>query len=513
MSLPGGEPELPPVAAAGSARAVALYGGRWRALQGVGLQVLSAAATMVLARLLTPDQFGIVAVVTMVVTLFSLLTEVGFNASIIRRREIGSAEVSSLFWAGSAVGVLAAAVVAALSPVFAALAGNPEAAPYLAVGSLGLAIGLVGSVPRALLLRDFRFKATALTTVGGFLVYMAVAIPLAALTPAGAWAIVVGRVAMAGARVAADGVLSGFRPRLVFRWAAVRADWRFNLGYLGMRVSGYLGKNVDYWFVGSALGAAALGSYYIAYVLPNILRKRMTTAVNGTLFVTLADFHEDRRRVARAYRESIRFVTLAAFPLLVGLALVAPEVVAVFFGSRWLAAVRPMAILSVAAAADSLTPVGSAVFTAIGHPGRNALVSLLRAGVIAAGLFVVVARGDLGLVAVVVLGATLAAVVVQVAFLRPLVRLTVRDVPEAILPAAVSTGVMVVAVEAVTSVLPGDLTAGLVLLVSVGVGAAAYLGSGFLLFSRAFRAAGTDLLAVLVGSGRVGGPRRRASSP
>jgi O-antigen/teichoic acid export membrane protein len=503
---PGGERQprdLDEVAAvrraAGSMRTVALTGGRWGAIEGVALQGLQVLSTMALARLLTPDDFGIVAVVSLVVVLFGIVTNAGFGASVVRRQHVDQEYLSSMFWVSSLVGVGAVIVATLLAPVFASLAGNPDATPYLAVASLSLLFGLVVSVPRSLLLREFRFKATSSASVGGFVLYMVIAIPLAALTPLGAWAIVFGRVGSAAFRMGAQWIMSGWLPSFHLRWFEIREDLGFNVAFLGMRGSQYVAKNVDYWFVGSMLGSAALGTYYIAYVLPDLLRRRMTSAVSGTLFVTVSGFATDRIRVRRGYLDSVRLITLAAYPVLIGMALLSNELIRVAFGSQWLDAIEPMAILAVAAAVNVIGPVGSSILTALGMPSRNIFVNLTWAAIIVVGLLLTIQEGGLVAVAFVVLIGSAAARVLQIALLRGPISLRWGSVFGALWPAAATTAAMSVAVYGTRLLIDdlGSVVVRLVILVAVGI--VAYFGFGFLAFRSVFSGASRDLKTMLVG--------------
>jgi O-antigen/teichoic acid export membrane protein len=494
--------------AAGSMRTVALKGGRWTAGKAVSVQMLSAVATMILARLLTPEDFGIVAIVTLVLLLFAIVTDVGFGASIVRRESVDSNYLSSMFWASSALGLVTMGLSVIGSTVFATAAGDPAATPYLVVASVILMFRMVATVPRYLLLRRFRFGAAAGAEVGAFALYMALAIPLAAFTPLGAWAIVLGRVAASGCRLTIEWMLSGWWPQMYFRLAEVREDLAFNLGYLGQRVSEYTSQNIDYWLVGAILGTATLGVYYIAYVLPNVLRQRLTTAVDQTLFVTGASFANDRARVSRAYTEALRLAALVGYPMLVGLALVAAEIVPIAFGEQWLDAVAPMSILAIAAAVNIAGPIGSATLAVIGLPHRNIAVNLTSVTLIAVGVAATIRVGELVAVAWVVLGATVVAVLLQMALLLRPLALSWRSVVNSLWPATVAVAVMAAAVfatrAAITSL--GGLWFRLSALVIVGV--VVYLGLGYVVFRDAFNQAWADLRVVLL----LGRTKQRADA-
>ena len=482
--------------ASGSMRKLALTGGRWQALEGFAIQGLQVVSTMVLARLLTPDDFGIVAVVTLVLVLFGILTDLGFGASVVRRDSVDQSYLSSMFWASSMVGIVASLAAAILAPVLASLAGNPDAAPYLAVASVTLAFGMTQSVPRAILERAFRFRDASAAAVLGFAGYLVIAIALAATTDLGAWAIVLGRVANSAITMAVRWFMSRFAPSFEFSLHEIQEDIRFNAAFLGMRGSQYLAKNVDYWYVGWAFSPAALGTYYIAYVLPNLLRRRMTTAISGPLFITVSGFAADRGRVARAYLGAIGLVTLGAYPVLIGMALVSDELIRVAFGTQWIAAIQPAAILSVGAAIEVIGPAGSSILTAIGMPSRNTVVNLAWAILTLAGLALVASTGSLTNVAIVVLVTTLLSKLMQIGLLRGPLDLRWSSVANSVWPATAASVFMTFAVLGCRQLIDGVDSAVVRLAVLSIVGAAAYVGFGFLAFRKVFAGARGDLRTV-----------------
>jgi PST family polysaccharide transporter len=228
----------------------------------------------------------------------------------------------------------------------------------------------------------------------------------------GAMAVAIGQVTSATIAFVAVMVCSHWRPTLEFRPSSLRGEMGYNAGMLGTSFATYLGKNVDYWFVGRVCGPTALGVYYVAFVLPNILRQRITTVAGAVMFPVFVRHQHDPAQLRRTYVESFGLHLMAGVPAMCGLSLVADDVVAVFFGSQWAAAGTLLAILSLAAAAEFVTAAAISMFLATGRTRDTVLLQLFRAVLLAGGLSALAwspADLDPTSAAAVVLGSTAAA--------------------------------------------------------------------------------------------------------
>jgi PST family polysaccharide transporter len=364
----------------------AAEGSRWGVISGLCEQVGSSAATIVLARLLDPSAFGVVAAATLVVNLLHVFGNVGFGAALIKRDEIDEPAASTTFWASTGLGLALTLVCAAASPLLARALGQPAITWYVVALSPLLVISMVSNVSEALLLRSLRFKWVYTADISNVVVYAGATIALAALD-VGAWSMVWGRLL---AEVVSTLLRLGsarFRPRRAFDLRSIRQDLRFNGGYFASSSVSFLNKNIDYWAVSAWLGRGPLGLYYVAFVLPNILRQRMTWLAAEILFPVMARARHDHDRLVGLYREATQFLTFVAAPLLVGVALTAEPVIGIAFGAdRWAGAVAPLQMLAIAAAVEAATQSAGTLFLAIGKPGLMARALVWRLGLAAVGI-------------------------------------------------------------------------------------------------------------------------------
>lgn len=481
-------------------RSEAFKGGRWGAAESITAQVLTLATTAVLARILTPEDFGLVAIATVVVGLLSLVTEAGFTPTIIRRIQIDREVSSTTFWAALSLGFTASVLAVLLSNPLAVAFGDGTAAPLISVAAWTLVLGMAASVPKGLLLRDYRYGAVSLIAVAGLAVYGLTAVLLAAMFDIGAWAIVVGKVTAAVVDTASSLAAARWRPSLVFRRSVLRQDLAFNIGFLGNRLVGYGSKNLDYWAVGRTLGSGTLGSYYVAYIAPNLVRQRMTWIAQRALLPVFSRMIDDPARLVRAYLAVYQFTALVALPMLLGLALVADGAVLLVFGPSWTEAARPMAILAAAASVEALHPVNATLFVSQGRPSLNLIVNVVRVLTLGIGLALASEAGTLVAFALAVLASTLAAVFTSQLIVFRRVPLDVTAVAKALLPAIVPVAAMCAAVWGFRSLaFIEDLDLRLQAILSVPVGGTIYFALGFGLFPEAFRNLMRDIRKTVMG--------------
>jgi O-antigen/teichoic acid export membrane protein len=400
---------------------LARRGTLWGVIAQVAQQALSVIATMILARLLTPADFGVVAASVTVLQLVQLVLGLGWGAAIVRRREVDDTYLSSIFWLATGMGVTLAAGMAVGAPLLAGIVGLSGVASYIAVLGLTCIPGAALVVPQSLLQRRLELQTMHLVLIVSVAAYVLVQVTLA-LLGAGAWSIILGLVAQVLVQFIGMSIGSRWWPRLVFRWAIIREDLCFAGGLLLNNGLSVAVRNGDYLLVGRFLGAPALGVYYVAYVLPQILRQRVTWAAAMVLFPVLARSQSDRERTQQVYNHTHLLLAWIGCPAMVGLAVLAEPVVQVFFGNQWNAAVAPLRWLAFVALLEFVTFGPPLVATVHGQVRRLLVTNIVRLVLLV--IAVVVAGTAFRSVAAVAAGVFFAtllwAVYQQLALARPL---------------------------------------------------------------------------------------------
>ena len=321
----------------------------WAFTGSAGQAVLQIAATIVLARLLTPQEFGSVAAALLVVGLAQLLTQVGVSAALVQRRELTDDDVSAAFAFSVLVALVLAAALAVSAPVLGPLVGLPADSGLLPLLAPTLLLAGVAAVPSGLLQRRLRFRPLAvvdLIAAGPATIGVSVALALAGFGAyALAWASVVAGI------VTAVGYLALARPALrlippATALACLRPMIDFGAGYSLTQVGNWGAQNADNFVVASVLGTAPLGVYSRAYNLLSQPAAVIGGAADKVLFPAMARVRDDGERLRAAYVRSASLIALVAAPASVLLFVLAPEVVRVLLGPQWGAVVPPLQVFA-----------------------------------------------------------------------------------------------------------------------------------------------------------------------
>jgi len=470
-----------------SMRNAARTGGRWSMIENFGAQAVATVMTLVLARLLAPEDFGIIAKVSVVTNALAILTQFGFSASLIQRNDVTDEDRNTMFWVSTGIGLLLAALGAIFASQLASIFGDLRAAGFIAVAVIAMPFNLAGSVFRAVLVREFRFRPVALASALGTLAQAVVAITLAAFFDAGAWAIIIGKVFRAVFVTGSWAISARWVPRFQFSWERFMDHLSFNAGWGAGSIAMVAVKNVDYIIIANLLNDHFLGVYYVAYVLPDLIRLRVLGVFRTALFPILSRMTDQRDRFAAAYLQVVQVVALLAFPVMVGLALVADPLTNVAFAEKFAEAAAPMALVSVAAGFDAIWQVVATAFSADGAPGRAFWIVMVRLTVLVGGLlWLVPDRGLMG-AGIAVLAASVVAAVIGHWRAAIQFKIPLGQVLGVLAPVLLPVLAMAAAVSTVGELLHGVGTSPIVaLMVMPVVGAGVYFGTLRLAHRRTF---------------------------
>jgi O-antigen/teichoic acid export membrane protein len=335
----------------------------WKASSQVVLQGSRIVVTIVLARLLAPEEYGLAAMVIVFGALVLVFSDLALGAALIQRRVLSEQDRSTVFWATLTIGTLFTVLGVAASGLVADFYGEPRVQPLFAVLALSFVITALGATQKALLTRDLDFKALELRLMGSTLLGAGVAI-VVAVRGHGAWAIVVQHVAIAIGSTALLWAASPWRPRFVFSLTSLRALAGFSANVFGTRLLFAVSRNADNILVGRFLGSAALGAYSIAYNLMLAPIERISGPLQDVLFPAFSRMQNDVGRTATMWLRANRLVAAVSVPALVGFAVVAPELVRVVLGEKWLPAVPVVQILAFVGVLQCVQRLNSSVLQA-----------------------------------------------------------------------------------------------------------------------------------------------------
>ncbi|MDT5271643.1 MAG: hypothetical protein QOH49_3829 [Acidobacteriota bacterium] len=357
--------------------------------------VLLFGVNIILARLLMPEDFGLVAVVTSIIAGFSLFNDLSLPMATVQRHEINHEQVSLLFWINTLWGCALAVASAATARLFAGLYGEPRLTAMIVALSTGFIFFGVGSQHRALLKRRMRFTAIAVTELIALVPGIVIGLVLARLGFR-YWALVYMRLATGIFTTLGVLLACGWRPGRP-RWSAeVRPLLTFGSHLTGLGVLAYLTRYADNLLIGWFSGARALGFYYKAYQMLLVPSQQFSTPLSSVVIPTLSRLQLDPQRFVAYYRRSILLTTAVGMPPIAFLFINAGWVVPLLLGNQWTESVPLFRALALAA---FLSPVdfGAAwVVVPLGRPERQFKWTLFSTLFTLTGFFIGIRWGAVG---------------------------------------------------------------------------------------------------------------------
>jgi PST family polysaccharide transporter len=476
----------------------------WSGVGQFGIQAFGFLVSVLLARLLSPHDYGLVTATSLLTGLFNCLGASALTTVLVQWTDLTGQDLDTSFWAGLAVGSAMAFLLVAGGEYAAVFFREPLIAPLLRVQAVGLVLTPLGIVHSALLLRNMEFRSLAMVDLGTVGLSGVLAIGMA-LTGWGVWSLVVPSILGTALGTIVLWRQMPWRARRRMAWGSLRVLARSSLSVQLFNVLNYVRGNVDYLVIGRALGPQSLGLYYLAYTLATIPQTRLVPIATRVLFPALSAVRDDPRRVQTGYTRAVQYTSLVTFPLLTGLAILAPEFVLAVFGARWANAAPLVRILCIA---GLLYAVGTTTGSILFSQGRADLACWFGVGgaALVTGCVLIGARsGAMGVATAVAAYALISFLPIQLLTNR-LIDLGLGDFLRTLIPAASSSVMMTMGL--LLGKLVWEATAGaspfVVLLVLVPLGAAVYLGT--------LRLAFPGVLATLLGVVRQAAGAGRAAS-
>ncbi|MBU1227644.1 MAG: lipopolysaccharide biosynthesis protein [Actinobacteria bacterium] len=355
-------------------------------------KVLVLVTLAVLARLLTPSEFGIVGFATLALAYLAVLKDLGLGGALIQRRDDTEEAAQTVYTLNLILGVVLTAATILAAPLVAGFFDEPLVTPILRVLSVSFLIEALGSVHLVLLARRLDFRRRLLPDVGRSLVKGAVAITAASLGM-GVWALVWGQLAGVAASSILVRLVVPWRPRLVIHRNLVRPLLAFGMPLVIVNIQYAIWSNLDYVVIGRFLGDAALGVYILAYRLPELLVQSVWRVVAGAAFPFFSSLQHDPELLRRGFLKTIRYSQLLVVPLALGLLITAEPTVGAIFGDQWSEAVPVLRILAVFTLVASVGYNAGDVYKAIGKSGILAKLGIVDLLVLAPALIVAAPHG------------------------------------------------------------------------------------------------------------------------
>jgi len=349
--------------------------------------VLQLAGTMVLARLLTPSDYGLIGMVMVVVSFAVMFKDAGLTMATIQRETISHEQISTLFWLNVLISVVLTLCVLIGSPVVAWFYGKPELTAITAALSLSFLISGLSIQHQALLRRHMKFGTLAAIEITSYFANLVVTI-LLALAGWRYWALVGGTLTTALSGTLLTWLFCPWIPGRMHTGTGVRDMLKFGGHLTGFNFVGYFSRNTDNILIGRFLGADALGLYAKAYQLFMLPIGQIVVPMTQVAVPVLSSLRNQPERYAKYYERLLDIMASLAMPMTAYCAIEADFLIRVLLGSRWQGVVPVFRILAVAGFIRAIAGTRGLVLLSCGFSRRYFYWGLLNA-ILCVGSFVV----------------------------------------------------------------------------------------------------------------------------
>lgn len=445
-----------------SVKKKAIHGIAWTGLAKASMQGMLFLLMIVLARLLSPEDFGIVGMAAIITVAVSMVNDRGLGTAIVQKSAISRGHLDSVFWGGIGFSIILYLASLAASWPLALFFKNPMVQPVVAIQALGFIIGSLGIVQKSLLNKTLEFKKLAILEVVSVLVSGIISITMA-LSGFGVWSLVLSTLIRDGVGVLLVWIYCDWRPRLHYSGQEFRELFRFSAQVLGVDVASYAVMNVDVLIIGRLLGSEALGYYSLALNLVKMPVTRLSAIVSKVAFPAFAAIQEELDRLHHGYLKATTLLSIITFPILLGMALFAREFILVFMGEKWLPMALPLIIMIPIGLTKAVGTIRWPVLLALGRPEVELKWNLAYLAPLVAALYFGARYGLAGASAGVSLLLVLTFPFIQGVSDR-LIRMPALNFYKSVRPAALAGVVMCVATLAIKAGLASLFTSPLLLL-------------------------------------------------
>ena len=346
-----------------------------KTVQGVGWSGISQIArllihfgiTAILARLLTPNDFGLLAMVVVFTNFVMIFRDFGLTAALIQRKEIIEEHLSSCFWINILVGFLLTLVFVVLAPLISHFYSEIKLNSIIMILASIFFISSFGIVQTALFTKKMNFKPLVIVEISAIAISGTAAIVLA-FSGFGVWSLVWQQIISSFVIVFLLWIFSDWRPKFMFRWQRVKELLGFGLNLIGFNFVNYFNRNLDNLLIGRFLGSVPLGFYNLAYRLLLFPLSNISSIIGRVMFPSLSMIQDDKNKIYYIYIKATRYIAVITFPLMMGLFVVAPQFIRVVFGLQWERSIFLIQILSLVGLGQS---IGSTVGWIYQSQGRT----------------------------------------------------------------------------------------------------------------------------------------------
>jgi O-antigen/teichoic acid export membrane protein len=367
----------------------------WSVLAQWAREFLGLLFTLILARLLTPVEFGLIGMITVFTGFMRVFGDLGFGSAIIQDQSISEEQLSSIFWLNLVFSSFLTLLAAASAPIVSRFYNEPSVTPIMLVMSLNFALIGAGKVHATLLTKQLAFKVISTRRVISLFLAGIIGVGCA-IAGLGVWALVAQTLAITLIDLFYNWQLVPWRPSLHFKPAGIKRHVRFGFELQTSEVLNYGMRHVDDMLIGRVSGSQALGVYQMAYRIMLWPMQMVSRQIGAVMRSALSKIQDDKGRVKGVFLRTNRSIALVTFPMAFGILVTAPSLVSVFLGDKWEAVTPILQVLCILGATQSIGTNFGWLFVSQGRADVSLKLSLIFAPITIVSFFIGIQWGPLG---------------------------------------------------------------------------------------------------------------------
>lgn len=354
-----------------------IRGGAWVFAMRITNRGLGFIRTIILARLLVPEDFGLLGIAMIVVVTLEIFSQTGFQAALIQKKENVESYLDTAWTISAVRGVLIFIILFFSAPMAASFFNLPQATLVIRIIAISSILTGLRNIGIIFFQKEFKFNKQFLFGFSSTLTDLVVSVALVFVLR-NVWALVWGGLAGNSIRLFMSYLLHPYRPRVRFEKVEAKKLFGFGRWILGSGVLLFLATQGADIFVGKMLGVTALGFYSLAFLLSNLPESEITHVISQVTFPAYSKMQDNIPRLRESYLKVLQFTAVIAIPLACGIFILAPEFTKLFLGDKWLPMVPAMKVLALASLVRSIAATAGPVFHGIGKPRIDTVWQVVR---------------------------------------------------------------------------------------------------------------------------------------
>jgi O-antigen/teichoic acid export membrane protein len=380
-----------------SLKKITIKGLSWSLIESASSQGIRFVLGIILARLLVPEMFGLIAMLLIFITLGEIFVDSGFGTALIQKQKITECEICSVFYFNILVGLIAATLLFLAAPAIAAFYNQPTLTPIAQSLSFIFIINSFGMIQSNLLVKGVDFKSMAKLITISNLSSGLIGIALAVMGY-GIWSLVIQQISAAVIRNCLYWYYSSWRPHFLFSINEIRKMLRFSLSILAIGILNRTSESIYYMVIGKLFSATDLGFFSRANQLQSFPSSTLAMLVGRVTFPVYAKVQHDPLLLKAGLRKTLTMLAFIIFPIMVGVAVVAKPLIIVLLTDKWAQTIPYLQLLSVVGVLFPFEWIRQQALQAVGRPDLSLRVEIFKKVALFASITVMWQWGIFGII-------------------------------------------------------------------------------------------------------------------